>query len=80
MIQCYAFSVRIDVFSTTTMAWDTNILLPVQNGNVADCRQQNVKFIWVQLSIDFVSLLNVPNNVGPTTLCTEYYIELPQTT
>jgi hypothetical protein len=32
----------------------------------------------MQLSLDFVVLMNV--NAGPTTLQTEYYIELPQTT
>lgn len=61
-------------------AQDTNILLPVQNGNVADCRRQNIKFVRVQLSLDFASLINAPTNVGPTTLRTEYYLELPQTT
>jgi hypothetical protein len=73
-------SVNGDVNEDTTMAQDTTILLPVQDGNVANCHRQNVKFVRVQLSIDFVSLVSVPNNVGPTTLCTEYYIELPQTT
>jgi hypothetical protein len=54
----------------TTTAQDTNILLPVQDGNVANCRWQNVKFVRVQLSIDFVSLISVPNNVGPMMLRT----------
>ncbi len=52
----------------------------MQDGNVANCRRQNVKFVRVQLFIDFVSLVSVPNNVGPTMLRTEYYIEFPQTT
>jgi hypothetical protein len=33
----------------------------------------------VQLTIDFVLLVNVQNQVGPTILQMEYYIELPQT-
>ena len=52
----------------------------VLNGNVADFRKQNVKFVQVQLHLDFSTL----DNAGVTThLCTlleEYYIELPQTT
>ena len=64
----------------TATAQDTNILLPVQNGNVANCRRQNIKFVRVQLSLDFALLINAPTNVGPTTLRTEYYLELPQTT
>ncbi len=72
-------SVNSDVNKGATTAQDLNILLPVQDGNVANCHQQNIKFIRVQLSINFVSLINVPNQVGPTTLWTEYYLELPQT-
>jgi hypothetical protein len=73
-------SVKRDVNNDTMRATDTNILLPVQDGNIANCRRQNIKFVRVQLSIDFVSLINVPNHVEPTMLQTEYYIELPQTT
>ncbi len=29
----------------TTMAVDSNILLPVQNGNIADCRRPSIKFV-----------------------------------
>jgi hypothetical protein len=61
-------SVNGDVNDDTMMAADTNILLPVQDGNIANCRRQNIKFVRVQLSINFVSLINVPNHVGPTIL------------
>jgi hypothetical protein len=73
-------SVNGDVSKDTTTATDSNILLPVQDGNVANCCRQNIKFVWVQLTINFTSLINVPNQAGPTTLWTEYYIELLQTT
>ena len=61
----------------TTEAANTAILLPVFDGAVMDCRK-NVKFVRVQLSISFLDLVTV-TNPGPTTLRTEYYIELPQT-
>jgi hypothetical protein len=69
-----------DVNEVTTTATNINILLPVQDGNVANCCRQNIKFVWVQLTINFTLLINVPNQAGPMTLWTEYYIELPQTT
>jgi hypothetical protein len=44
-------SVNGDVNKDTTMAVDLNILLSVQDGNVANCCWQNIKFVWVQLTI-----------------------------
>ncbi len=73
-------SVNGDVNKNTTMAADSNILLPVQNGNIADCCWPNIKFVRVQLMINFVLLVNMHNQVGPTMLRTEYYLELPQAT
>ena len=32
---------------------DTLVLLPIQNGLVADCRQQDVMFVRVQVSVDY---------------------------
>ncbi len=61
----------------TTDPADTTILLPVVDGAYTDCRK-NVKFVRVQLSISFLDLVTVANP-GPTTLQTEYYIELLQT-
>ena len=61
----------------TTDAADTAILPPVVDGAVTECRK-NVKFVCVQLSISFSDFVTVANP-GPTTLQTEYYIELPQT-
>ena len=61
----------------TTDATDAAILLPVVDGAVTDCCK-NVKSVRVQLSISFLDLVTVAN-LGPTTLRTEYYTELPQT-
>ena len=61
----------------TTDAADTAILPPVVDGAITECRK-NVKCVRVQLSISFLDLVTVANP-GPTTLRTEYYIELPQT-
>jgi hypothetical protein len=62
--------------ATDTMtAADTAILFPVVDGPITDCHK-NVKFVRMQLSVNFVDLVTVANP-GPTTLCSEYYIELP---
>ncbi len=62
------------------MAADLDVLLPVQDGIIANCRRQNIKFVRVQLSLDFAKLVNIADPMGPTTLQTECYLELPQTT
>ena len=67
-----------DEVNNTTTAADPSVLLPAQNGPVADCRK-NVKFVRVQSSVNFIDL-NVLDDPGPTTLRIEYFIELPQTT
>jgi hypothetical protein len=61
-------------------AADSDVLLPVQDGNITNCCRQNIKFVQVQLFLDFAMLVNVADPTGPTTLRTEYYLELPQTT
>jgi hypothetical protein len=50
----------------------------VVDGPVGDCRK-NVKFVRVQLSVNFIDLVTI-NNPGPTTLRIKYYIKLPQST
>jgi hypothetical protein len=61
-----------------TTAANTAILLPVINGNLANCRRANVKFVRVQITLDFRSLVSV-EPPGITTLQVEYYIKLPLT-
>ena len=48
------------------------------NGAYMTCRK-NVKFVCVQLSVNFIDLVTI-DNPGPTTLRSEYFIKLPQTT
>jgi hypothetical protein len=62
---------------TTTPA-NTAILLPVINGILDNCHQPNVKFVRVQITLDFCPLVSV-DPPGLTTLRMEYYVELPQT-
>ena len=62
----------------TTTATNTAILLSVIDGNLANCRKSNVKFVRVQITLDFRPLVSV-DPPGLTTLRVEYYVELPQT-
>ena len=41
------------ILINTTTAADSSILLSMQNGLLADCRQQDVRFIRVQVSVDY---------------------------
>jgi hypothetical protein len=67
-----------DEVNDTTDATDSSILLPVIDGAYMTCRK-NVKFVHVQLLVNFIDLVTI-DNPGPTTLRSEYFIELPQTT
>ncbi len=51
----------------------------VKNGPVTTSHKPNVHFVHIQCSINFASLVSIPN-AGPTILCTHYYLKLPQTT
>ena len=65
------------IIQNTVTAADASILLPVQNGAVTDCRAPGVKFVRVQLALNYADL----NRIDPppnTTLRGEYYIQLPQ--
>jgi hypothetical protein len=67
-----------DKVTDSTNVADPTKLLPVVDGAYPMCRK-NVKFVRVQLSVNFVDLVTAVNP-GPTTLRIEYFIELPQTT
>jgi hypothetical protein len=67
-----------DIMATTTDAADPSVLLPIVNGVLATCRKKDVKFVRIQLVLNYASLVNV-DPPGATVLRTEYYIELPQT-
>jgi hypothetical protein len=55
---------------------DPLVLLPIVNGALANFRKKDVKFVRVQLMLDYASMVNV-NPPGATVLRTEFYIKLP---
>ncbi len=57
--------------TNTTVAGDPTILLPVQNGAVAGCRQGDVRFVRVDCSIDFTPLITIPG-YGTSVLCASF--------
>ena len=65
--------------NNTTVAGNPALLLPVINGPIAACRQQDVRFVRVTCTIDFGGLVTLLD-YGPTTLRVGFYLELPQTT
>jgi hypothetical protein len=62
----------------TTIAGDDQVLLPVQEGTLADCRKQDVHYVQVQCTLDFASLITVNPYPMSLILCVLYYIKLPQ--
>ena len=79
IIQSYHNSAGV-VIANTTDPLHPSILLPVQDGVYADCRKADVCFVHVSSVIDFAPLAIGHHVPGPTILCSQYYIELPQTT
>ncbi len=66
-----------NIINNTVTAADASILLPIQDGAAPTCRTSGVKFVRVQLALDYADL----NQIVPapnTTLRGEYYIQLPQ--
>jgi hypothetical protein len=58
-------------------AGDASILLPVQDGVLANCQRAKIKFARVQLNLNFIMLVTL-RPPGNTILQTKYYIKLPQ--
>jgi hypothetical protein len=70
----------VRIAAITTPA-DSLVLLPVQDGVITDCRSSGVKFVRLQLELDFADLTIVAAaNPAPTNVILrgEYYIQLPQ--
>ena len=68
-----------NIINNTTTATDASILLPAQDRAANACRPPGVKFIIVQLTLDYADL----NRIDPapnTVLRGEYYIQLLQDT
>ncbi len=64
--------------SNTTDAADPSVLFPIINGAINACRKKDMKFVHIQLTINYAPLVNLAP-AGATVLRAEYYIELPQT-
>ena len=58
-------------------AADPKILLPCAAGIIANCRPPDVRFVRLQLELDFAPVC--PGATGNTILRAMYYLELPQT-
>ena len=61
------------IINNTTVVGDPSTLLPVPNGPSAACRQPDVKFVRVQVSVDYTYVMR---GVNPIRL--DFYVELPQ--
>jgi hypothetical protein len=70
-----SYGTRMD---NTTTAVDAQVLLPIQNGPLADCHKQDMQFVQVQCTLDFAPLITVDTYPVSSTLRVLYYIELPQ--
>ncbi len=46
-----------NIINNTTTPADLQILLPVGDGNLANCRSQGVRFVRIQFVMDFASLV-----------------------
>lgn len=67
------------VFVDATIAGDPTILKPVQDGNIPNCRPADVRYVRLQLQLDFADLATGAGPNDNTVLRCQYYLELPQT-
>jgi hypothetical protein len=56
------------VIASTMTAGDSLVLLPVQNGSIADCHSAGVKFVRVQLELDFANLTTAAAHLAPNVI------------
>jgi hypothetical protein len=61
------------------MANKPSVLLPVKNGALNTCHAEGVKFVCVNLALDFADLISL-NPAPSCVLRGAYYINLPQRT
>jgi hypothetical protein len=66
-----------EIANKTTIA-DASILLPVVNGVIATCRKPDVRFVHVQITLEYAALF-AAGHTDPTSIKSMYYIELPIT-
>jgi hypothetical protein len=65
------------ILDTTTNA-DASVLLPVVDGALANCRKSDIRFVRVQITLDYTALF-AAGHTGPKSIKSMYYIELPNT-
>jgi hypothetical protein len=65
------------IICNTTVAGNPSLLLPVIDGPINGCRQQDVRYVRVTCTFDYSRLISVG---GLTMLRVAFYLELPQTT
>ncbi len=66
------------IINNTTSPTDPQVLLPVQDGNLANFCSQGVRFVRIQCVLDFGSLMTATLYPISTTLRVTYYIKLLQ--
>lgn len=66
------------VLNDATTDADPSILKPVQDGPVNDCRPEDVRYVRLQLVLDFRDLCTAARAGDNCTLRGSYYLELPQ--
>ena len=66
-----------NIINNTTTVTDASILLPAQDGAANACLALGIKFVRVQLALDYANLNRI-DPVPNTVLHGEYYIQLPQ--
>jgi len=79
LLQILSFhnSAGIKIIDTTMIA-DASVLLPVVDGALANCRKPEVRFVHIQITLDYAALF-AADHTGPTSIKSMYYIELPST-
>ncbi len=71
-------ALNVDRIDTTTTATNPQVMLPIINGPVGNCCNQDVHFMRVQCILNFTPLTTIdPYPVSPI-LRVSYYIKLPQ--
>jgi hypothetical protein len=64
--------------NNATLAADPVVLLPVQDGVINQCRPADVRYVRLQLLLDFRPLCPAAGPTDNTMLRQEFYVELPQ--
>jgi hypothetical protein len=64
----------------TTLPSNPQVLLPIQDGNLANCCSQDVCFVCVKCTLDFTSRQHMVCNPTLPILCVSYSFKLPQST